>query len=281
LIKHPHKDSVSPRPTHDRDLPVTLKTASLINPLELGADEVHVWQAKLDDHEAAGLRGLLAADEVSRADRFHFAKDRDHFTVARGLLRTLLAAYLGANAAELRFAYAEKGKPSLADNQPSAINFNLAHSQGRALFAFSRGREVGVDLEFIREDFEGEKIAERFFSAAEVKTLELVPLELRQQAFFECWTRKEAYIKARGEGLSMPLDEFDVSLRPGEPAALLRNHKEPEEVARWTMRSIAVPIGYVAALVVEGADWRMKMFALETGSGIQNADRERLFPSEE
>lgn len=211
---------------------------------------------------------MLAADEISRADRFHFAKDRDHFIVARGLLRTLLAAYLGADAAGLRFAYAEKGKPSLADasnagSQPDAVNFNLAHSHGGALYAFSRGRELGVDLEFIRENFEGEKIAERFFSAAEIETLELVPRELKEQAFFECWTRKEAYIKARGEGLSMPLDEFDVSLRPGEPAALLRNHKDPDEVTRWTMRSITVSAGYVAALVVEGHDWKLQSFILE------------------
>ncbi len=274
MIKSSRKDSVNPLPALDRDLPVTLTTASFITPRELGADEVHVWQAKLDDHEASGLRVLLAADEIARADRFHFAKDRDHFIVARALLRKLLAAYLGADAAELRFAYAEKGKPSL-DGPPGAVNFNLAHSGGRALYAFTRARELGVDLEFIREDLESEKIAGRFFSAAEVATLERVPLELRKQAFFECWTRKEAYIKARGDGLSLPLDEFDVSF-PGEPAALLRNHKEPEEAARWTMRSLRAPSGYVAALVVEGADWKMKMFALGANSDVQTADRERL-----
>lgn len=178
------------------------------------------------------------------------------------MLRTLLAAYLGRGAAELSFSYAEKGKPSLADSQ-TAVNFNLAHSQGRALYAFSRGRELGVDLEFIREDLESEKIAVRFFSPAEVKRLELVPPELRKQAFFECWTRKEAYIKARGDGLSLPLDDFDVSLGPGEPAALLRNHKEPEEVARWTMRSLDAPSGYAAALVVAGHDWKLRSFVLE------------------
>lgn len=263
MTKTSRKDSVSPLPTRDPDLPVVLTTASLINAPELRLDEIHVWQANLDEHEAAGLRLLLAADEISRADRFHFAKDRAHFTVARALLRKLLAGYLGTDAAELRFAYAEKGKPSLADSQQAAVSFNLAHSQGRALYAFSRGREVGIDLEFIREDLESEKIAGRFFSPAELKALELVPPELRKQAFFECWTRKEAYIKARGEGLSLPLDEFDVSLRPGEPAVLLRNHKEPEEVARWTMRSLMAPSGYVAALVVEGHDWELQSFVLE------------------
>jgi 4'-phosphopantetheinyl transferase len=107
-----------------------------------------------------------------------------------------------------------------------------------------------------------EKIANRFFSTTENEVLQKVPAELRRQAFFNCWTRKEAYIKARGEGLSMPLNEFDVSLAPGEPAALLRNHKDAAEVARWSMTSIPVDPGYVAALVVEGHDWELKTFSL-------------------
>ena len=231
--------------------------------LKLARGEVHLWQAELDDGLADGLRHLLSADELSRADRFHFAKDRNHFIAARGLLRTLLSVYLGSNSHELRFSYAEKGKPSLVETQQSAINFNLAHSHGMAIYAFAHDREVGVDLEYIREGLAGEKIAERFFSRREIEMLKSVPAELRKKAFFNCWTRKEAYIKARGEGLSMPLDEFDVSLGPGEPAALLLNHKEPAEVMRWTMRSIPVPSGYVAALVVEGHSWRMRTFTLE------------------
>jgi 4'-phosphopantetheinyl transferase len=231
--------------------------------LKLAPAEVHLWQAKLDDRLADDLKRFLSADEISRADRFHFAKDRNHFIAARGLLRTLLSAYIGINSDELRFSYAEKGKPSLKETQQSAINFNLAHSHGMAIYAFAHDREVGVDLEYIREDLAGEKIAERFFSPREIEMLKSVPAELRKEAFFNCWTRKEAYIKARGEGLSMPLDEFDVSLGPGEPPALLLNHKEPAEVTRWTMRSIPVPSGYVAALVVEGHDWRLKTFGVE------------------
>lgn len=223
---------------------------------------MHVWQSKLDDHDAGSLRSFLAEDEISRANRFHFAKDRDDYIVARALLRKLLAAYLGLGAEEVRFGYADKGKPFLLESDRSAVNFNLAHSHGLALYAFAHRREVGVDLEFIRDDLESEKIAERFFSPREIETLLTVPVELRKQAFFNCWTRKEAYIKARGEGLSLPLDEFDVSLRPGESAVLLRNHKEPAEAARWTMRSISVPSGYVAALVVEGHSFELKTFTL-------------------
>ena len=235
-------------------------SARLISPLELRADEVHVWLARLDEYSVDSLRSLLTADELARADRFHFDKDRNHYTVARGLLRKLLASYLALEPAGLRFSYAEKGKPALEGSQ---LNFNLAHSHGMAVYAFALGREVGIDLEFIREDLADEKIAERFFSQSEIDVLTKLPLELRKQAFFDCWTRKEAYIKARGEGLSMPLDEFDVSLAPGAEAALLRNHKDPEEVRRWSMRSLAVPAGYVAALVASGHDWKAKVFAVD------------------
>lgn len=248
----------------DAAAPGSSSAGDLADPsLTLSAGEVHVWHADLDKHAADHLRLLLSDDELARADRFHFAKDRNHYIVARGLLRKLLASYLGIPATELRFAYAEKGKPSLDSGQSGAINFNLAHSAGRAIYAFSLGRQIGVDLEYIRADFEGDRIAERFFSAREISELKTVPAELRKQAFFNCWTRKEAYIKARGEGLSLPLDEFDVSLLPGDEAALLRNHKEPEEVARWTMQSVSVPAGYVAALVVEGDGWRLKSFEVE------------------
>jgi 4'-phosphopantetheinyl transferase len=176
------------------------------------------------------------------------------------LLRKLLGGYLGVKPSELRFTYSDKGKPALAETQQNWLNFNLAHAHGRALYAFSIGRGVGIDLEFMREDFVGDTIAERFFSPAEIAVLATVPFELKQQAFFNCWTRKEAYIKARGDGLSMPLDEFDVSFAPGAEAALLRNHKDPGEATRWSMRSIPAPEGYAAALVVEGQGWTLKTF---------------------
>ncbi|MEO7971263.1 MAG: 4'-phosphopantetheinyl transferase superfamily protein [bacterium] len=231
--------------------------------LALAAAEVHLWQASLEGRPADIFESFLSADELDRANRFHFNEDRTHFVVARGLLRNLLAAYLGINCAELRFSYGAKGKPFLLLEGQTQINFNVSHSHGRAAFAFSRGRELGVDLEYVQEDFEAELIATRFFSRSEVLALRAVPAELRNQAFFNCWTRKEAYIKARGEGLSMPLAEFDVSLRPGEPAALLNNYREEREVARWSMNAIPSPADYVGALVVEGHDWRLKSFSLE------------------
>lgn len=246
----------------------TNQTAVALKPsrfpgLALDAAEVHLWQASLEGRPADIFESFLSADELDRANRFHFKEDRTHFVVARGLLRNLLAAYLGINCAELRFSYGAKGKPFLLLDGQTQINFNVSHSHGRAAFAFSRGRELGVDLEYVKEDFAAELIATRFFSRSEVLALRAVPAELRNQAFFNCWTRKEAYIKARGEGLSMPLDEFDVSLRPGEPAALLNNYREEREVKRWSMNAIPSPEDYVGALVVEGHDWRLKSFSLE------------------
>ena len=231
--------------------------------LALEENEVHLWQATLDGRPADIFESFLSADELNRANRFHFTKDRNHFVVARGLLRNLLAAYLGINCAELRFSYGAQGKPFLVLDSGAQINFNLSHSHGRAAFAFTRGRELGIDIEYVKEDFEAEVIAKRFFSRAEVLALCTVPAELRKQAFFNCWTRKEAYIKARGEGLSMPLDQFDVTLRPDEPVRLLNNHVEEREVSRWSMQAIPAPEGYAGALVVEGHDWKLKSFSLE------------------
>jgi 4'-phosphopantetheinyl transferase len=231
---------------------------------ELNAAEVHVWHADLNAHSPDRLQLFLTEDEVARANRFHFTKDRKHFIVARGLLRQLLRSYLGiVGSDDLKISYGKQGKPFLTNNLPHTLNFNLAHSHGKALYAFSRNRELGVDLEFVKDELADEQIAERFFSVAEVKALGNVPTELRRDAFFNCWTRKEAYIKARGAGLSIPLDEFDVSLVPDEPAALLHNYKDASEVDRWTMKSIPVASGYVAALVVEGQGWNLRTFEIE------------------
>lgn len=255
MSNYPTEESLEARLVNLTDL-----AAVAVNPpLELNADEVHVWLADLDQPSADNMRPLLAEDELARAERFHFEKDRKHYINARGLLRQLLAVYSGLPAAEVQIKYAEKGKPHVS---ATGINFNLAHSHGKAIYAFARGRDLGVDLEFMKEDFAVEEIAERFFSPNEFAVLKELPPQLTKEAFFNCWTRKEAYIKARGEGLSMPLDVFEVSLAPGEPAAFLRNQLDPAELSRWSMQSLSVPDGYVAALVVEGKGFRVKRFCL-------------------
>jgi 4'-phosphopantetheinyl transferase len=222
----------------------------------LAEGEVHVWRVCLRRDEAA-LRELLetlSPDERERGDRFHFRRDREHFIAARGALRAILGWYVGAAPGLLRFSYDGYGKPSLSGaTGGDTLRFNLSHSNGLALYAVTRGREVGIDLEFVREDFAGFDIAERFFSAREVSALRALPPAARASAFFDCWTRKEAYIKARGEGLSHPLHAFTVSLTPGEPAALLHTDDDPQEAARWSLVELHPGEGYRAALAVEGA----------------------------
>lgn len=249
---------------------VTLKPSRFPG-LALDATEVHLWQASLDERPPDLFESFLSADELTRANRFHFVKDRSRFVVARGLLRNLLSAYLGVDCSDLRFSYGAQGKPFLVLDSPVQINFNVSHTHGRAVFAFTRGRDLGVDLEYVSDDFDDELIANRFFSRAEVLTLRTVPADLRKQAFFNCWTRKEAYIKARGEGLSMPLNQFDVSLRPNEPAALQNNYRDEREVSRWSMQAIPAPEGYVGALVVEGHDWQLKGFSFETSLTLKQS----------
>ncbi|HVG20211.1 MAG TPA: 4'-phosphopantetheinyl transferase superfamily protein [Blastocatellia bacterium] len=221
-------------------------------------DEVHVWLLALDQSppHVESLKAILSADERDRAGRFHFQKDHDHYVVARGTVRIILGRYLGMGADRLRFSYTYYGKPALEKEfGGESLRFNLSHSHGLALLAVTRDRELGVDIERIRAGISDEGIAERFFSDKEVRMLRGLPRELQDQAFFNCWTRKEAYIKARGEGLSMPLAVFDVSLIPGEPAALLETRLDPLESARWSLRELTAAPDFAAAIVVEGNDW--------------------------
>ncbi len=226
----------------------------------LASDEVHVWRARLDrpDEEVQALERTLTADERARAMRYRFLKDRVHFTVARGILRTLLGRYLMRQPSELQFRYNQYGKPLLDESDgESALAFNVSHSHGMALFAFTRGREVGVDIECMLPDRAEMSIARRFFSPYEVKALQAVPAAQQTQAFFSCWTRKEAYVKTRGLGLSLDLNLFDVSLVPGEPAALLNIREPGQRLADWSLWNLAPGNGYAAALAVKGAPCRV------------------------
>ena len=190
---------------------------------------------------------MLDTDELARANRFYFEKDRKHFVVARGFLRALLGRYLQLEPKQLQFSYGAWGKPALdGEFRESRLRFNMSHSHGVALYAVTEGREIGIDVEHVRPDFASDNVARRFFSPFEVDVFSELPEDDRVAAFFRCWTRKEAYIKATGRGLSQPLDGFDVSLGP---AALLRNEDGAPE--RWTMIDFEVGPGYAGALVVE------------------------------
>jgi 4'-phosphopantetheinyl transferase len=227
--------------------------------LLLADDEVHVWRAALDvsDSYLAALQPTLAPDEVQRAERFHFQRDRQHFIAGRALLRLILGRYLRMAPKQIPLAYTAYGKPFLASPADQGqYSFNLSHSAGIALYAVTRARAVGVDIERIRSDLDHQQIAARFFSPAEQAQLLALPAPLRSPAFFRCWTRKESYIKAHGQGLSLPLDQFTVSLTPHEPARLVHSSAAGEAL-RWSLRELFPDPGYAAALTVEGQGWRL------------------------
>jgi 4'-phosphopantetheinyl transferase len=227
----------------------------------LGDNEVHVWRASLElpSSQVEKLQRNLSEEELERAERFHFQRHRDHFIVARGLLRTILGRYLKVEPGRLLFQYGPKGKPELAgDTSRRALCFNLSHSHGLALYGVTRDREIGVDVERIRPDVAGEKIAERFFSPQEAATLRELPAHVRQEAFYTCWTRKEAYLKAIGEGITLRLDQFEVSVTPGEPAVLLSINGDSKEASSWCLKGLDPGPGFVGALAVKGHGWDLR-----------------------
>jgi 4'-phosphopantetheinyl transferase len=229
--------------------------------LALQGDEVHVWHAELEPiaRELASLHDVLDAEERARADRFVFDRHRRRYVASHILLRHVLGGYVGLAPEALRFARARHGKPYLVNG---AVRFNLAHSGDRALLAVSVGRELGIDLERVRADRDVVGIAGHFFSAAEAAALKALPAHQRVAAFYRCWTRKEAYIKACGTGLAMRLDSFDVAFEPGVPAALLESARGADELRRWRLVELPVGPGFEAALAVEGDGWRLVMYSL-------------------
>jgi len=229
-------------------------------PLALPEDEVQLWRVDLEAicSDESRWQRVLSPDENKRASRFHFPIDRQRFVASRACLRTILGAYLTAGANDVSFSYSDKEKPSLRSvHADSGITFNVSHSGRIALYAFTRRREIGVDVEQVRRDFDVEAIARRFFSPREQRQLADFCNEERVDAIFRCWTRKEAYIKATGKGLSLPLAQFDVSLGAVKKSALLETRPDGSEAGRWFLREVQGGPGYIAAICVRGQDWKL------------------------
>jgi 4'-phosphopantetheinyl transferase len=231
--------------------------------MKLEPGEIHVWSVRLDPPaaEVERLGRSLAEDEWARASRFRFEKHRRQYVVGRGALRTLLAAYLGIRPEAVRFRYGPRGKPFL--ESPEDLQFNLSNSDEMALVGFVRGPEIGVDVEYLRPMPDCEQISERFFSESERRVLRGIPQPTKEEAFFNCWTRKEAYLKAVGEGLAAPLDSFDVTLAPGDPPRMLTLEGDPERAARWFFRHLVPAEKYVGALAIEGGAWEVKVWKFD------------------
>jgi 4'-phosphopantetheinyl transferase len=226
--------------------------------LILSEDEAHVWRADLALNECFqnSFLKLLSPDEKNRAKKFRFAKDSQNFIVARGILRSLISKYLEINPAEVSFRYSDFGKPSIANNH--SLQFNISHSQNIALFAFTKKFNIGVDVEFVNPDVEVKEIAASFFSKNEIKNLLALPEQQQTLGFFYCWTRKEAFIKAVGEGLSFPLDKFEVSVEPNKPVKLLATYRQPKDVSKWSIYSLSPEANFVGGLVIEGLVEKVK-----------------------
>jgi 4'-phosphopantetheinyl transferase len=220
----------------------------------LRAGDVHVWYVDLAVAAGTVARraACLSEDERGRASRFKFDRDARRFTVARSALRTLLGGYLGLAPRAVAFTYQSQGKPAL-DGVHAGLNFNLSHSGEVAVVAAGWDRAVGIDVELRRPLPDLAALAARSFAPRERAVLDALPETERPAAFFRCWTRKEAFIKATGLGLAQPLDAFVVSLAPDEPARFLDIDGDPDALTRWTLHDLQLPAGYAGALVVEGA----------------------------
>ena len=240
--------------------------------LSLANGEVHIWFVRLLEisrHVDSFLK-ILAPDEVAKANGFFFENNRSEYILARGLLRHIVGCYVGFAPHLLQFCYSSHGKPALTSEWGGDhLAFNLSHARGVAVYAFANDRRVGVDLEYTNRRIEFDHIAERFFSSREVSLLRQLPSEKKPEAFFSCWTRKEAYIKARGEGLSVDLRSFDVLSTEGQPVSVAGDSNEAQQ---WSFTDLPAPAGYAAALVVEGTADRIQHWQWPAGSHSEIAN---------
>ena len=230
------------------------------SPPSLG-DDVHVWLIDLDDKvgDFCRLERSLSDEELRRAERLQFPNDRRRFIVGRGTLRAILGRYLGCEPAAIPLWYNPQGKPSLPPSLPdSGVQFNLAHSDRLALLAVTRGRAVGVDIERMKAEVEYLELADRYFSPAESAALRSRPAAMQRVAFFAGWTRKEAYLKAHGVGLALPMDQFSVSLPPDDPPRLVSTEHDPSQRDRWELLDLAPAEGFAAAVAIEGRGPRVQ-----------------------
>jgi 4'-phosphopantetheinyl transferase len=231
--------------------------------ITLQPGEVHLWRVQFDllPPVLDQLISVLSNEEREKAARFYFQADRERYITSKACQRTVLGAYLGVEPGSLVFDLNPHGKPRLSGEiGATALAFNLSHTLGLGILAVARGVELGVDVENAKAREVDMGIARRFFSPHEVAVLEALPVADQMGAFFVCWTRKEAYIKARGEGLAFPLDKFSVSFSPNQLPALLSNEEDPDETRRWAFYHLDLGPGYAGALAIPARHWTFRQF---------------------
>jgi 4'-phosphopantetheinyl transferase len=219
---------------------------------------IHVYRIALDlpDGDIHELTAILSPDEIARANRFVYPNYRSYFIAGRAQMRLILSRYTHQYAGDLDFDYNEYGKPFLS-SPTGNIQFNASHSQLLGLVAVTLNKRIGVDIERVRTDIDYTQIAQQFFAPGEVERLMDLPLEMRLEAFYACWTRKEAFIKARGMGLAIPLDQFEVSFTPDLPPQLVYSGSDLIAKHDWSLYELRPGTGYIAALAVQKQDWEI------------------------
>jgi 4'-phosphopantetheinyl transferase len=229
---------------------------------QLANNDVHIWTmpAKASDAVVAQFERVLSEDEAERASRFRFSHLRDSFVITHGVLRYLVGRYLNLDPARICFVYGDKGKPAVSS--AANLQFNLTHSEGLAAVAFTAGCQVGMDVEHIRPVAEMQQIADRYFGSEEAAELMLLPENERERAFFRCWTRKEAYIKAIGDGLSCALDSFQVTLLPNMPPRLIHIGGDRIAAEMWSLHDLCVAPEYAAALAYRDRQRSLSIFPI-------------------
>jgi 4'-phosphopantetheinyl transferase len=242
-------------------IPATIQWPAHSGTWQLAPDEIHVWAAPLaiESDLVKAFARTLAPDEKARAERFKFDKHRNRFIAGRGVLRELLGRYLKANPQDLRFDYSSNGKPRFAAAFPgNGVHFNLSHSEDLAVMAATKIGNVGVDVECVRALKDMDHLVARFFSARESELFQTVPADEKPSAFFNLWTRKEALLKATGEGITRALSLVEVSFLPGEPARLLAVSGDSGKAAEWSLRELAPAAGFVAAVAIQARDVKVQ-----------------------
>jgi len=231
----------------------------------LPSEHIDVWRIHLLPHRSHDVsESVLSPDEIARAQRFRFARDRQRFVECRSAIREILGRYLKIAAQEIRFRHEANGKPEIIETQnPQRLRFNISHSSDLAVMAVVAGSAIGTDIEKIRPDVECLQLAKRFFSEREFRTLQSLPADEKQRAFFACWTRKEAFIKAIGDGLSFPLSGFSVSVMPDAPAELQEVEEDSSAISRWALMNLELEGGYIGALAVEGSARQVHFCSLD------------------
>ncbi|MEM1172392.1 MAG: 4'-phosphopantetheinyl transferase superfamily protein [Cyanobacteria bacterium P01_H01_bin.35] len=229
--------------------------------LELSEDNVHIWSTnlKLSFSQIEELSEILSSDEIERANRFYFERDKNRFIIARGTLRKILSRYLNIEPNKLEFTYSDRGKPYLRN---TSILFNLSHSQDLALYAITKVNLIGIDLEYIRPMNDAESLAKRFFSNQEYNLISQLPPQKQQETFFKLWTCKEAYLKATGDGLAGGLEKVEICLNSEKPVEFFSINEDIEEASHWYLYQFIPQPNYIAAVAVAGKNQNLSFWQM-------------------